>query len=193
MNPCCGPSGPETRPTSRRAFLRHAGGGFGMLALTALLERDGLLAATAKLASADLANPFAPKAPHFAAKAQRVIFLFMSGGPSHVDLFDPKPELIRLAGQPIPESFGTFKTRRAVGKNNLLPPRRPFKNYGESGIEVSAGLPNIARCVDVICLLRGCRGDSVTHPESVYQMNPGSILMGRPSLGAWATYGLGSE
>jgi len=117
----------------------------------------------------------------------------MSGGPSHVDLFDPKPELTRLAGQPIPESFGSFKTRRAVAKNKLLPPCRPFAKHGECGTEVSGFLPNIAKCVDDICLLRGCYGDSVTHPESVYQMNTGTILMGKPSLGAWVTYGLGTE
>src|SRR5687767_6394756 len=193
MTHCCCPNGPDTRPTSRRAFLRHAGGGFGMLALASLLNHDGLLAATARPTVSARSNPFAPKSPHFAAKAQRVIFLFMSGGPSHVDHFDPKPDLVRLAGEPIPESFGTFKTRRAVAKNKLLAPLRPFKPYGQSGIEVSDFLPNIAGCVDDICLLRGCHGDSVTHPESVYQMNTGSILMGRPSLGAWATYGLGTE
>ena len=118
----------------------------------------------------------------------------MSGGPSHVDLFDPKPDLIRLAGQPIPESFGTFKTRRDVAKNKLLAAAAPVPaSTASRGIEVSDLLPHIAGCVDDLCLLRGCYGDSVTHPESVYLMNTGSILMGRPSLGAWATYGLGTE
>src|SRR3954470_1419687 len=121
--------GPNRLTTSRRDFLRRAGGGFGMLALGSMLARDGLLAADA----AALINPLAPKPPHFAAKAKSVIFLFMSGGPSHVDLFDPKPDLIRLAGQPIPESFGTFKTRRAVAKNKLLPPCRPFAPRGQCG------------------------------------------------------------
>jgi hypothetical protein len=184
---CCGPSGPATRPTSRRDFLRRAGAGFGLVALTSLLDRDGLLAAEA------LSNPLAPKPSHFGPRARNVIFLFMSGGPSHVDLFDPKPELVRLAGQPIPESFGSFKTRRNVAKNKLFPPARPFRKYGQSGIEVSDFLPHIAGHVDDICLLRGCYGDSVTHPESVYLMNTGSILMGRPSLGAWTAYGLGTE
>jgi hypothetical protein len=122
-----------------------------------------------------------------------VIFLFMSGGPSHVDLFEPKPELERLAGQPIPESFGVFKTRRAVAKNKLMPSRWPYRRRGECGIEISEALPQIATCADDLCVLRGCWGDSVTHPESVYLMNTGSILMGRPSLGAWAAYGLGTE
>ena len=185
--PCFGPAGPDTQPASRRDFLRRAGCGFGLLALNLLLNRDGLLAAER------LVSPLAPKSPHFAPRARNVIFLFMSGGPSHVDLFDPKPELIRLAGQPIPESFGQFKTRRNVAKNKLLPPLRPFRQHGQSGIEVSDLLPHIARHVDELCLLRGCYGDSVTHPESVYLMNTGSILMGRASLGAWAAYGLGSE
>ncbi|HYE18734.1 MAG TPA: DUF1501 domain-containing protein [Tepidisphaeraceae bacterium] len=173
---------------SRRTFLRNAGCGFGMVALTSMLQSDSLLAA-----GAAPVNPLAPRPAHFAAKAKRVIFLFMSGGPSHVDLFDPKPDLIKLAGQPIPESFGHFKTRRAVAKNKLLPPARAFAPRGQCGMEVSDYLPHIAGCVDDIGLLRGCYGDSVTHPESVYQMNTGTILMGKPSLGAWATYGLGTE
>lgn len=189
--PCPGPSASALRPSSRREFLRRAGGGFGLLALTSLLGRDGLLAA--ETPGGNTNNPLAPKLPHFAPRARNVIFLFMSGGPSHVDLFDPKPDLVRLAGQPIPESFGHFKTRRNVAKNKLLPPLRPFRQHGQSGIEVSDLLPHIAQHVDEFCLLRGCHGDSVTHPESVYQMNTGSILMGRPSLGAWATYGLGTE
>src|SRR3954470_3519493 len=125
---CCGPSRSFSSLTSRRQFLRQAGGGFGMLALAAMLSRDGLLAAEPTVTARPApVNPFAPKAPHFAPKAKQVIFLYMSGGPSHVDLFDPKPELVRLAGQPIPDSFGTFKTRRAVAKNKLLPPLREFR------------------------------------------------------------------
>jgi hypothetical protein len=179
MNTCPGPHGTFT--TSRRRFLQHAGAGFGMLALRSILAAE------------PDSNPFAPKQTHFPAKAQRVIFLFMSGGPSHVDLYDPKPDLVKLAGQPIPESFGTFKTRRAVAKNKLLPPCREFRPRGQSGIEISDFLPNIANWADEMCLFRGCYGDSVTHPESVYLMNCGSILMGKPSLGAWAAYGLGTE
>src|SRR6186713_3547453 len=131
MNTCPGPHGINTRPTSRRAFLQRAGNGFGMAALTSLLARDGLLAA------GGVANPLMPRKTHFSPKAERVIFLFMSGGPSHVDLFDPKPELVRLAGQPIPESFGHFKTRRNVAKNKLMPPLRPFRARGQCGMEVS--------------------------------------------------------
>ncbi len=179
---------PHTGPHDRRTFLRRAGAGFGSIALTALLADEGKL-----FADADPADPLAPKPPHFPAKAQRVIFLFMSGGPSHVDTFDPKPELQRLHGERLPSSFGPVKTRRGVDKNKLLASKRTFRKHGQSGIEVSDWFPHLAGCVDDLCVLRGCYGDSVTHPESVYQMNTGSILMGRPSLGAWAAYGLGTE
>src|SRR5262245_39185156 len=177
-------------PVDRRSFLRNAGCGFGAVALAAMLHEDGLLA------EEDLprpVDPLAPKKPHFEPKAKRVIFMFMSGGPSHVDTFDPKPELTKLHGQPLPVSFGPVKTRRGVDKNKLLASQRTFKKHGKSGIEVSDWFPHIGATIDDICLLRGCYGDSVTHPESVYLMNTGSILMGRPSLGAWVSYGLGSE
>src|SRR5947199_5935074 len=155
MNPCLGPVFGSARSVSRRDFLRRAGGGFGLLALASLLDGDGLLAAEA-VTEKPLANPnpLAPRPPHHTPRARAVIFLFMSGGPSHVDLFDPKPDLIRLAGQPIPESFGTFKTRRAVAKNKLLPPCRPFAKHGQCGMDVSGFLPHIAECVDDLCLLR---------------------------------------
>jgi hypothetical protein len=179
---------PFTGPTDRRSFLRDAGGGFGVLALAAMLADEGWLVA----AEPD-ADPLAPRPPHFPARAKRVIFLFMAGGPSHVDTFDPKPDLTRLHGQKLPASFGMVKTRRGVDKNRLLASKRTFAKHGRSGIEVSDWFPHLAGCVDDICVLRGCHGDSVTHPESVYLMNTGSILMGRPSLGAWATYGLGTE
>ena len=160
-----------------------------MVAGTSVLGREGLLAA----AASGLANPFAAKLPHFAAKAQRVIFLFVSGGPSRVERLDPKPDLIRLAGQPIPESFGRLKTRRAAAKNKLLAPLRESWPRGQAGTEISGFMPHIASCADELCVLRGCHGDSVTHPESVYLMSTGSILRGRPSLGSWATDGLGTE
>ena len=175
-------------PNTRRDFLRSAGAGFGSLALTAMLAEEGLLAA----APSSL-NPVAPKKPHRPSQVKSVIFLFMSGGPSHLETFDPKPDLQRLHGEKLPASFGPVKTRRGVDKNKLLATKRTFKQYGQSGIDVSDLFPNIAGCVDDLCLLRGCYGDSVTHPESVYQMNTGSILMGRPCLGSWVTYGLGTE
>ncbi len=174
---------------SRRAFLLQAGGGFGAIAASALLQADrpsfaleGDSGGTRQLAR-----------PHVLPRATRVIYLFMHGGPSHVDLFDPKPELSRYSGQPIPDSFGQIMTRRNVGRNPLLAPVRPFRPRGESGIEISDFLPHLSQCADELCVLRSCHGDSVNHPQSVYQMNTGSILMGKPSLGAWVSYGLGSE
>ena len=179
----------QRRTDSRRAFLRTAGGGFGALALAALLAEDARADENREVAP----DPLAPRAPHFEPAAKRVIFLFMSGGPSHVDTFDPKPELTRLHGEKLPESFGPVKTRRGVDKNKLLASKRAFRKCGQAGIEVSDWFPHVGACIDDICVLRGCHGDSVTHPESAYLMNTGSILMGRPSLGAWASYGLGTE
>lgn len=159
-----------------------------MVALASLLANDCVGQAAENLAVADK-NP----APHFSPRVKRVIWLFMHGGPSHVDLFDPKPDLIRLAGQPLPESFGAVMTRRKVAENPLLKPLMPFVRRGESGLEVSEFLPRIASHADDLCVIRSMHGDSVNHPQSVYQMNTGSILMGRPSVGSWVSYGLGTE
>jgi hypothetical protein len=172
---------------SRRSFLAQAGGGLGMLALASLLADERARAATTAT------SPDGPKPTHFAPRAKRVIWLFMHGGPSHVDLFDPKPDLVKLAGQPVPDSFGMVMTRRKVAANPLLAPIKPFKSRGESGIEVSDFLPEVARHADDLCVIRSLHGDSVNHPQSVYQMNTGSILMGHPSVGSWVAYGLGSE
>jgi hypothetical protein len=174
---------------SRRLFLAQAGGGFGSIALASLLSHDVQLRA----ASPSPVDPLAPRSPYFAPRAKRVIYLFMHGGPSHVDLFDPKPELARYAGQPLPESVGPVMTRRKVAQNPLLGPVMPFRPRGQSGLEISEFLPRIAEHADELCVLRSCHGDSVNHPQSVYQMNTGSTLMGRPSLGSWVTYGLGTE
>ncbi len=183
------PSGSQPPFSSRRDFLWKAGGGIGGIALTTLLGQETLQASS----GASAVNPLGSRQPHFPARAKRVIYLFMHGGPSHVDLFDPKPDLIKYAGQPLPESFGNVMTRRAVAKNPLLPPLRPFRKHGESGLEISGFLPEMAKHADDLCVIRGCHGDSVNHPQSVYQMNTGSILMGRPSLGSWVSYGLGTE
>ena len=185
MNPK--PDIPQQLPTSRREFLLRSGGGMGAIALASLLAEEGIAAEKASK------NPLAPKQPDFSATAKRVIYLFMHGGPSHVDLFDPKPDLIKYAGKPLPESFGKVMTRRKVAQNPLMPPVKPFRPRGESGLEISDFLPKIAECADDLCVLRSCHGDSVNHPQSVYQMNTGSILMGRPSMGSWVSYGLGTE
>jgi hypothetical protein len=167
---------------SRRYFLRQAGNGMGALALSWLLHHEAFGS-----------DAHTSQGPHFTPTASRVIYLFMHGGPSHLETFDPKPDLQRLAGQPLPESFGPVMTRRKVATNPLLGTKRTFRQYGESGLEVSDFLPNIARHADDLCVIRSCWADSVNHPQAVYEMNTGSILMGRPSLGSWATYGLGSE
>src|SRR4030081_1128366 len=172
---------------SRREFLREAGGGFGALALTWLLQQDQARAGTPPV------NPHAPRPPHFPTKVQRVIFLFMHGGPSHLETFDPKPELQRMAGKPLPPSFGMVATRRKVAANPLLATRRTFKKHGQSGLEISDFLPHIAGCADDLAVIRSCWADSVNHPQAVYQINTGSILMGKPSLGSWGSYGLGTE
>jgi len=166
------------RSTRRRDFLVHAGGGLGMFAFASL---DSVGRATTAFK------------PHFTPRAKRVIWLFMHGGPSHVDLLDPKPALTKYGGQALPESFGNVMTRRDVARNPLLPPIRPFRPRGESGLEISDFLPHISEHADDLCVVRSLHGDSVNHPQSVYQMNTGSILMGSPSVGSWVAYGLGSE
>ncbi|HEV3024624.1 MAG TPA: DUF1501 domain-containing protein [Pirellulales bacterium] len=180
---------------SRRDFLRQAGGGLGTIALAALLHDEGLLAphGAAAAGARDRSAALLPRPPHFKPRARRVIYLFMHGGPSHVDLFDEKPDLLKYAGQPLPDSFGPVMTRRKVAANPLLPPLRRFRPRGQSGLALSDFLPELSNCADDLCLLRGCHGDSVNHPQSVYQLNTGSTLMGRPSLGSWVSYGLGTE
>ncbi|MBL8848134.1 MAG: DUF1501 domain-containing protein, partial [Planctomycetaceae bacterium] len=170
-------------------FLWRSGGGCGAIAIASQIQ-SGRPAPGADSRVAGRADPLSP---HFAPRAKRVIWLFMHGGPSHVDLFDPKPDLVQYAGQPLPESFGPVMTRRKVAQNPLLGPVRPFRPRGESGLPVSDFLPHIAECADELCVLRGCHGDSVNHPQSVYQMNTGSVLTGRPSVGSWVAYGLGTE
>ena len=172
---------------SRRQFLQTAGGGLGALALDWLMHEEKARAASR------LDGPLAPRAPHFPPKAKSVIYLFMHGGPSHLETFDPKPDLQRLAGQPLPASFGPVATRRKVAHNPLLATRRTFRKCGQSGIEISDFLPHLAECADDLAVIRSCWADSVNHPQAVYEINTGSILMGKPSLGSWVSYGLGTE
>jgi hypothetical protein len=174
---------------TRRDFLSRAGGGFGALALTYLLQRDSSQAA----ASATVIDPLASRPPHFSGKAKSVIFLFMEGGPSHLDTFDPKPKLRELAGQRLPESFGPIITAMGEVDAPLLADRREWKQHGQSGLWVSDWLPHMAECVDDLAVIRSCWCDGLNHANGVGQMNTGSILGGRPSLGAWVSYGLGTE
>ena len=170
---------------SRRRFLWSAGSGLGSIAFASLSGERRLMAAAPL-------DPLAPKQPHFPPRAKSVIFLFIEGGPSHVDLFDPKPELEKLAGQPLPASFGKVMTAMGTGNNTLMPSKRTWKQYGQSGIWVSDWYPNIAQHVDDMTVIRSCWQDGLNHVGSVCEMNTGSILAGRPALGAWITYGLGS-
>jgi hypothetical protein len=177
------------RPTSRRDFLTRAGGGLGLVALAAMTD-EARGAAPPRSANA---NPLAAKKPHFEPAAKSVIWVFLDGGPSHIDLFDPKPELTRLDGQPLPGTFRRPVT--AMGKTAftpLLASKRKFKQHGQSGLWVSDWYPEIATCVDQLAVIRSCHADGLNHVGSVCQMNTGSILGGRPCLGSWAVYGLGS-
>ena len=162
---------------SRRQWLASAGTGFGALALNSLAFADA-----AKL----------PK-PHHPATAKACIFLFMEGGPSHIDTFDPKPELNKMAGKPLPASYGNIITSMGEARAPLLASPRKWKQHGKSGLWVSELLPHTAEMVDELAVIRSCTADGINHSAGVCQMNTGSILGGRPSLGSWATYGLGSE
>src|SRR6516162_8514748 len=169
-----------SRP-SRRQLLGHFANGFGLLALANLFAEES---------SASTQNPLATKPPHFAPKAKRVILLFMSGGPSHVDTFDPKPRLQRDNGKPLP--FEQPKLVRTKTGNLLRSPFK-FKKHGHSGIEVSELFPNVAGCVDDLCVIRSMVADNINHNGACLQMNTGEQAFSRPSLGSWLLYGLGSE
>jgi len=160
-------------------MLAQAGTGFGTLALTALLQES------------DGAHTLSPA--HHQASAKRVIFLFMEGGPSHMDLFDPKPKLRELAGQPLPDSYGPIITPMGEYNAPLLADQRRWKQHGQCGTWVSDWLPHIATCVDDIAVIRSCHGNGLNHSNGVCQMNTCSIRAGRPSLGSWVSYGLGTE
>jgi hypothetical protein len=168
-------------PVSRRDFLARAGGGLGMLALSALMEKEAG-AATARTGR-----------PHHRPAAKSVIWCFLDGGPSHIDLFDPKPELTKLHGKPLPDSFERPVT--AMGRTAytpLLASQRKFRQHGQSGLWVSDWYPEIATCIDDIAVIRSCQANGLNHVGSVCQMNTGSVLGGRPCLGSWAVYGLGT-
>jgi hypothetical protein len=170
----------------RRRFLREVGGGIGMLGMSHLLGLEGR--------AADIGNPLAPKKPPLPAKAKNVIFMFMEGAPSQMDLFDPKPGLQKISGQPLPDSL-TSQLRLAFIKKDakVLASPRIFKPHGQSGIEMSDYIPNIASCADDICLVRSMYTDAFNHHPGQLLLFTGSIQIGRPTMGAWSLYGLGSE
>src|SRR5262249_6671988 len=137
-------------------------------------------------------SPLAAKEPHFVARAKRVIFMFMVGGPSPLDLFDPKPEVTRQHGKPLPKSDGTFVSQFTKGDTPLMASTRKFKKHGQCGLEVSDLMPNLATCVADVCFLRSCWCTSTIHAPAMYELHSGRIQMGHPSLGSWVVYGLGS-
>lgn len=177
---------------SRRDFLFRAGNGFGALALSYLMQREALAQGKTQPGK-KLVNPLAPKPPHFAPKAKAVIFLFMVGGPSQMETFDPKPVLDKLHGQQMPASFGEVKSQFVKMGTPLMGSAWKFKKYGQSGTEVSDLLPHTASCIDDIAVIRSCYTESFVHAPAMYQMINGRVLAGHPSLGSWVTYGLGSE
>ncbi len=161
-------------PLPRRAFLRQSAAGFGLLGLESLL-----------------ASTLGPKQPHFTPRVKRVIFLFMHGGPSSIDTFDPKPRLYADHGKPVPFQRGlTFGEGDVRG---LMKPLWEFKNHGQSGIPVSSLFPHVASCADDLCVIRSMVGDGVDHGAALLQLHTGVFQFKRPSLGSWLLYGLGSE
>ena len=174
----------EDRFLTRRDFLNRCGMGLGGLALTRLMADAGLAAEP----TAASFNPLTPKQPHFPGRAKHVIHLFMNGGPSQVDTFDPKPALTRYAGKPIPLEL---KTERRTGAALASPFK--FQKYGQSGIEVSDLFPHVAQSIDDLCVIRSMHADVPNHEPSLMLMNCGEARQIRPSMGSWVTYGLGTE
>ena len=173
---------------TRREFLWQTGCGFTGVALAAMLAEDGFRAG-AQAADPATIDPLAPRLSPFPAKAKRVIFLFMYGGPSQVDLFDPKPVLTAKSGQTIDIEL----RKGAVGKGTLLGSPRKFAKHGQCGTEVSDLYPHLAACVDDMAIVRSMHADSFAHGSALIQMNTGSLFQGKPCLGSWTTYGLGTE
>jgi hypothetical protein len=179
---------------TRREALCRAGMGFGALALSGLMTEAGLIS-RASGAPGDNADstrstitPLAPRAPQFAPRAKRVVHLFMNGGPSHVDTFDPKPMLTKLHGQSVPSSRPTERKTGAAFKSPFA-----FKKYGQSGLEVSELFTHLGECADDLCVIRSMHADVPNHEPSLLLMNCGDARQPRPSLGSWALYGLGTE
>lgn len=171
-------------PNTRRGFLRSIGGGFGSVAMAAMAAEQAALAARQ--------NPLSPKAPHFPAKAKRVILLWMQGGPSQMDLFDYKPRLRSEAGNPVPFKLKS-STERYEKSARLMPPVADFRQTGQSGMWMSDLLPALSGKVDELCFLRALQTDSPAHPGAIRLFQSGSLQFVRPSLGSWVLYGLGTE
>jgi hypothetical protein len=177
----------------RREILAGLGGAFGSLALRGIWGRDAMAAeAGSALSGNRLREPLAIQPPHFPPRAKAVIFLFMYGGPSHLDLFDPKPALTKWEGQPIPV-FRQEDVFRKGSRNVALPSPYQFNRHGAAGIEISEAYPHLSQMADELCVIRSLRAESNNHGPALFQMQTGSLLSGRPSIGSWAAYGLGTE
>lgn len=178
----------QLREETRRHFFSRCSMGVGSMALASLMAEQGQAAPSA--------HPMQPKTPHFPAKAKNVIFLFMAGGPSQLETFEYKPELTERNGEPIPNSFvegKRFAFMNSSHRSNLLGTTRTFDRYGKNGTWVSDLLPHTANIVDELTIVKTCKTDLFNHAPAKFFMNTGSGLFGRPSMGAWVTYGLGSE
>ena len=171
---------------NRREFIHNIGGGFASTALTGMLAGDGFF----NKASATPGNPLFPKPQMMPAKAKSVIFLFMYGGPSHVDTFDYKPDLYPLDGKTI--DVKTFGRGGKKNKGRVVGPKWSFKPYGQSGKMISDLFPHLGTCVDDIAFVNSMTADSPIHGSAMLMMNSGSLISGKPSLGSWINYGLGS-
>jgi hypothetical protein len=182
------PSFESLRLQTRRHFFKECHTGLGALALGSLLARDLPASPTAAV------NPLAPKAPHFAAKAKRVIYLHLTGSPPHLDLYDYKPQLVKLNGEPCPDTF--LKGKRFAftsGVPKLLGTPRTFAQHGQGGVWLSDAVPNLHGVADEMCVIRSMTTDQFNHAPAELLLYTGSPRSGRPSMGAWVTYGLGSE
>src|SRR5262245_48062115 len=178
---------------TRRHFFGRCALGLCGIALASLLSDEKVFAAPT---TTKLINPLEPKPGHLPARAKNIIYLFMAGGPSQLELFDYKPKLIELNGKPIPQSFIEGKRFAFMGSShgtNLMGTRRAFKQHGRSGAWVSEMFPHTAGIVDDITLVKSCKAELFNHAPAKLFMNTGSGQFGRPSMGAWVTYGIGSE
>ncbi len=180
---------PITNAVQRRLFLRQSAYGLGAMALSQLLAGDQQLAT-----ASDRTDPLRPKLPHYTPKAKNVIFLNMAGGPSQFDLFTPKPQLQRLHGQPVPESFLNGLLDPVLkGSATAMATPRSFARYGQSGLEFSELLPHLSQCADDLCMMRAVHSDTANHHPAQLLLNCGTQMFDHPSMGSWVTYGLGSE
>ncbi|MDQ2731041.1 MAG: DUF1501 domain-containing protein [Armatimonadota bacterium] len=181
----------QLRESTRRQFFADCSVGIGKIALASLLCEGAL---GSKSASAAIENPLALRMPHFPARAKRVIYLFMPGAPSQLDLFDNKPALVKYDGQPIPQDYVKNQRYAFIEKNAaLMSSRYKYAKYGQSGAELSEMLPHLASIADDITIIKSMHTDQFNHAPAQIFVNTGSALLGRPSMGSWVTYGLGSE